>query len=83
VHPLLPVLRQAPILFPSIKKKYGSLRLTVDYRSLNRITKKTVIPFHSLPTSSIGTAPHARGAYNLVRIAAGEEWKTAFRTRYG
>jgi len=24
-----------------------------------------------------------RGAYNLVRIAEGEEWKTAFRTRYG
>jgi len=23
------------------------------------------------------------GAYNLVRIAEGEEWKTAFRTRYG
>jgi len=24
-----------------------------------------------------------RGAYNLPRIADGEEWKTAFRTRYG
>lgn len=24
-----------------------------------------------------------RGAYNLVRIAKGDEWKTAFRTRYG
>jgi len=24
-----------------------------------------------------------RGAYNLVRTAEGEEWKTAFRTRYG
>jgi hypothetical protein len=24
-----------------------------------------------------------RGAYNLLRIAEGEEWKTAFRTRYG
>jgi hypothetical protein len=24
-----------------------------------------------------------RGAYNLIRIAPGEEWKTAFRTRYG
>jgi len=24
-----------------------------------------------------------RGAYNLVRMAEGEEWKTAFRTRYG
>jgi hypothetical protein len=24
-----------------------------------------------------------RGAYNLIRMADGEEWKTAFRTRYG
>ena len=24
-----------------------------------------------------------RGAYNLVRIAEGEKWKTAFRTWYG
>ena len=24
-----------------------------------------------------------RGAYNLIRIANGDEWKTAFRTRYG
>src|SRR4029077_4580766 len=24
-----------------------------------------------------------RSAYNLIRIADGEEWKTAFRTRYG
>jgi hypothetical protein len=24
-----------------------------------------------------------RGAYNLIRVDEGEEWKTAFRTRYG
>jgi hypothetical protein len=24
-----------------------------------------------------------RGAYNLIRMAEGEEWKTAFCTRYG
>ena len=24
-----------------------------------------------------------RGAYNLIQIKEGEEWKTAFRTRYG
>jgi hypothetical protein len=24
-----------------------------------------------------------RGAYNLIRMAEGEEWKTAFHTRYG
>jgi hypothetical protein len=29
------------------------------------------------------TALDIRHAYNLVRMAEGEEWKTAFRTRYG
>jgi len=24
-----------------------------------------------------------RGAYNMVQMAEGEEWKTAFQTRYG
>ena len=24
-----------------------------------------------------------RGAYNLIRMKEGDEWKTAFRTRYG
>jgi hypothetical protein len=38
----------APILF--IKKKDGSLRLAVDYRGLNKITKKDRYP---LPLSPI------------------------------
>ena len=29
------------------------------------------------------TALDLRGAYNLVRVKKGDEWKTAFRTRYG
>ena len=29
------------------------------------------------------TALDVRGAYNLLRVAEGDEWKTAFRTRYG
>src|SRR5690606_21684345 len=29
------------------------------------------------------TALDIRAAYNLIRVAEGEEWKTAFRTRYG
>ena len=78
----------APVLF--IKKKDGSLRLCVDYRALNRITKKDRYP---LPlTSDLLDAPRKariytkidlRTAYHLVRIAEGDEWKTAFRTRYG
>ncbi|KAJ8456455.1 hypothetical protein ONZ45_g18712 [Pleurotus djamor] len=78
----------APVLFA--KKKDGSLRLCVDYRGLNKITRKDRYP---LPrTSDLLDAPSKakvytkidlRNAYHLVRIAEGDEWKTTFRTRYG
>ena len=78
----------APILF--VKKKDGSLRLCVDYRGLNNITVKNRYPLplidglvDQLRLARIFTKLDLRGAYNLLRIALGEEWKTAFRTRYG
>jgi hypothetical protein len=78
----------APVLF--IKKKDGSLRLCVDFRGLNKITKKDRYPLplisDLLDTSQKGriyTKIDLRHAYHLVRIAKGDEWKTAFRTRYG
>ena len=36
-----------------------------------------------LANAKIFTALDLRGAYNLIRMKEGEEWKTAFRTRYG
>ena len=78
----------APILF--VKKKDGSLRLCVDYRRLNQISVKNRYPLplinellDRLGQSTIFTKLDLRGAYNLVRIHPGDEWKTAFRTRYG
>jgi hypothetical protein len=78
----------APILF--VKKKDGSLRLCVDYRGLNRITIKNRYPLplisetlDRLRGAKVFTKIDLRGAYNLLRIKAGDEWKTAFRTRYG
>jgi len=77
----------APILF--IKKKDGSLCLAVDYRGLNCITKKDRYPLPLIPdlldqlhTACVFTRLDLCGAYNLVRIAKGDEWKTAFRTHY-
>jgi hypothetical protein len=77
----------APILF--VKKKDGSLRLCVDYRGLNKITKKNQYPLplisgllDRLRTGKIFTKLDIRGAYNLLRIRPGDEWKTTFRTRY-
>jgi len=78
----------APVLF--IKKKDGSLRLCVDFRGLNKITRKDryPLPFISDLLTTAGkariyTTLDLRHAYHLVRITEGDEWKTAFRTRYG
>lgn len=78
----------APILF--VKKKDGTLRLCVDYRALNNITIKNRYPLPLIPEAldrlrkaKIYTKLDLRGAYNLVRVKEGDEWKTAFRTRYG
>jgi len=78
----------APVLF--VKKKDGSLRLCVDFRGLNKITKKDHYPL-PLISDLLDSPSHAkiyskidlRHVYHLVRIAPGNEWKTAFRTRYG
>ena len=71
-------------------KKNGKLRLCVDYRQLNEITIKNRYPLpliselrDRLQGAQWFTALDLKGAYNLIRIKHGEEWKTAFRTRYG
>ena len=76
-----------PILF--VPEKDGKLRLCVDYRRLNDITVKNryLLPNISelqdrLSGAKFFTALDLRGAYNLIRMKKGEEWKTAFRTRY-
>jgi hypothetical protein len=78
----------APVLF--VKKKDGSLRLCVDFRRLNKITKKDRYPLPLISDlldiprrAKRYTKIDLRHAYHLVRIAEGDEWKTAFRTRYG
>ena len=78
----------APILFAP--KKDGSLRLCVDYRGLNAITIKNRYPL-PLITEIMDRVTGAnyfskidlKDAYYQIRIKAGDEWKTAFRTRYG
>ena len=77
-----------PIHF--VKKKDGGLRLCVDYRQLNEIRIKDRIPLpligeslDQLSNATIYTKLDIRDAYYYLQIAAGDEWKTAFRTRYG
>jgi hypothetical protein len=77
-----------PILF--VKKGDGSLWLVIDYRGINEGTIKNRYPLPLLQDTLMNlskpkwfTKLDIRGAYNLIHIAEGEEWKTAFRTRYG
>ena len=78
----------ALVLF--MKKKDSSLRLCVDFRRLNKITKKDRYPlpliFDLLDSpckARIYTKINLRHVYHLVHIAKGDEWKTAFHTHYG
>ncbi|KAF8754368.1 hypothetical protein RHS01_06390 [Rhizoctonia solani] len=78
----------APVMF--VKKADGSLRLVVDYRKLNEVTHKNVYPLPrqddlmaKLRHAKIFTKLDLRWGYNNVRIKEGDEWKTAFRTKYG
>ena len=78
----------APIFFD--KKPDRSLQLCVDYRGLNNLTIKNR---YSLPLvgeflDQLGRARRftqldLTSAYHRMRICKGDEWKTAFRTRYG
>ena len=77
-----------PIMF--VPKKDGKLRPCIDFRKLNEITIKNRYPLPNitelqdrLEGAQYFTALDLRGAYNLIRMKEGEEWKTAFRTRYG
>src|SRR5436190_13801076 len=78
----------SPFLF--VPKPDGSCRPIVDYRALNAATVKDATPLplmneirERLSTAKIFTKIDLKNGYNLIRIAEGHEWKTAFRTRYG
>ena len=78
----------APILF--VPKKDGGLRLCVDYRGLNKVTKKNrhALPLISETLDRLNGAKRftkldLKDAYHRIRIKEGDEWKTAFRSRYG
>jgi len=78
----------APILF--VPKPDGHLRLCVDYRQLNKLTilDKSPLPLMSelrdrVAGTTIFTRLDLKDGYHLIRIREGDEWKTAFRTRYG
>src|SRR6202161_2438301 len=65
-------------------------RMVVDYRNINDITEKDQFPIprtdeivDRVRGAEIFSKFDLRWGYNLLRIKPGDEWKTAFRTRYG
>ena len=80
--------RASPIMF--VKKKDGKLRLCVDYRALNEITKKNrhPLPLINETLDRLGRARYftkldIKDAYHNIRITEGDEWKTTFSTKLG
>lgn len=78
----------APVLF--VKKPGGGLRFCVDYRGLNAMKKRGRYPMplinKALRWFSKATwisKVDVRTAFQRLRIAQSDEWKTVFRTRFG
>ena len=73
-----------------VKEKVSKLRLCVDYRALNEITKKDRHPLSligealdRLEGAIYFTKLDIKDAYHNIRIKEGDEWKTTFSTKLG
>ncbi|CAO1614203.1 unnamed protein product [Parajaminaea phylloscopi] len=83
----------SPIASPGFfvpKPHSKELRFVVDYKRLNTVTTKDkyTLPLiadilHFVGKGRIFSKVDLRGAYNLMRVAEGDEWKTAFCTPQG
>jgi hypothetical protein len=78
----------APVLF--FTKKDRSMRMCIDYRSLNEVTIKNKYPlpriddlFDQLQGAKYFSKIDMRSGYHRLRIKAADIQKTAFVTRYG
>jgi len=79
----------SPMLF--IPKGHGhGLHLCIDYRGINKVTVPNRYPLPNMDElkervqeSKCFTKIDLKNGYHLIRIKEGDEWKTAFRCRYG
>ncbi|GBG90317.1 hypothetical protein CBR_g50566 [Chara braunii] len=78
----------APMVF--VPKKEGELRMCIDYRGLNAITVKNVEPLPRIDDlldrvqgCKYFSKIDLKSGYHQIEVHPDDQYKTAFRTRYG
>ncbi|GBG77800.1 hypothetical protein CBR_g25731 [Chara braunii] len=78
----------APVLF--VPKKGGKLRMCIDYRGLNRITRKNVYPLPRIDDlldaaggCKVLSKIDLKSGYHQIEVDPADQHKTAFKTRDG